>query len=103
KTSTATYLADLFSAAGSRTGLYTSPHIAYWTERVRIDALPVEGGQRVGAIREVDALARELELDELRFFDVLTLGAAKVFADCDVNVAIYEAGIGGRADTTRSL
>jgi dihydrofolate synthase / folylpolyglutamate synthase len=103
KTSTATYLADLFSAAGSRTGLYTSPHIAYWTERVRIDDLPVEGEQLVGAVRDVDALARELELDELRFFDVLTLAAASVFAAGDVDVAIYEAGIGGRADTTRSL
>src|SRR4051812_30651474 len=35
KTSTATYLSDFFSAAGCRTGLFTSPHIAYWTERVR--------------------------------------------------------------------
>src|SRR3954465_9672055 len=43
KTSTATYLADLFSASGLRTGLFTSPHIAFWTERVRIDGVPVDG------------------------------------------------------------
>jgi dihydrofolate synthase/folylpolyglutamate synthase len=105
KTSTATYLSELFTAAGYRTGLYTSPHIAYWTERVRIDDVPVEGPVLVEAVNCVDGLAQSEQLhdERFRFFDVLTLAAAKVFADAEVDVAVYEAGIGGRADVTRCL
>lgn len=105
KTSTATYLADLFAASGLRTGLYTSPHIAYWGERVRVDDVPVEGPRLVEAVREVDALMRSEEFNDerFRFFDVLTLAAAKLFAAEHVDVAVYEAGIGGRADATRAL
>jgi dihydrofolate synthase / folylpolyglutamate synthase len=101
KTSTATYLSDLFTAAGLRTGLYTSPHIAYWGERVRVDDVPVDGARLVDAVHEVDA---RVDGDKrFRFFDLLTLAAAKLFAAADVDVAVYEAGIGGRADATRAL
>src|SRR3954452_15051745 len=105
KTSTATYLSDLFSAAGCRTGLFTSPHIAYWTERVRVDDLPVDGEVLVEAVAAVNELAQNEELYDarLRFFDVLTLAAARVFGDAGVDVAVYEAGIGGRVDATRCL
>jgi dihydrofolate synthase / folylpolyglutamate synthase len=101
KTSTATYLSELFTAAGCRTGLFTSPHIAYWTERVRIDGEQVEGDALVAAVADVADVASGIE--GLRFFDVLTLGAARVFADSGVDVAVYEAGIGGRSDATRAL
>jgi dihydrofolate synthase / folylpolyglutamate synthase len=101
KTSTATYLSELFTAAGCRTGLFTSPHIAYWTERVRIDGEQVEGDALLAAVAEVSGLADGIE--GLRFFDVLTLGAARLFADAGVEVAVYEAGIGGRSDATRAL
>jgi dihydrofolate synthase/folylpolyglutamate synthase len=101
KTSTATYLSDLFTAAGLRTGLYTSPHIAYWGERVRVDDVPVDGARLVDAVREGDARVQGDE--RFRFFDLLTLAAAKLFADANVDVAVYEAGIGGRADATRAL
>jgi dihydrofolate synthase/folylpolyglutamate synthase len=101
KTSTATYLSELFTAAGCRTGLFTSPHIAYWTERVRIDGERVDGDALSAAVAETAEVADGLE--GLRFFDVLTLGAARVFADAGVDVAVYEAGIGGRSDATRAL
>lgn len=101
KTSTATYLSELFTAAGCRTGLFTSPHIAYWTERVRIDGEQVDGNAFVEAVAEVSQVADGV--DGLRFFDVLTLGAASLFARAGVEVAVYEAGIGGRSDATRAL
>jgi dihydrofolate synthase/folylpolyglutamate synthase len=101
KTSTATYLSDLFAHAGLRTGLYTSPHIAYWGERVRVDDVPVDGVRLVEAVREIDAIVQGDE--RFRFFDLLTLAAAKEFEAAAVDVAVYEAGIGGRADTTRAL
>jgi dihydrofolate synthase/folylpolyglutamate synthase len=101
KTSTATYLSELFAAAGCRTGLFTSPHIAYWTERVRVDGKQVDGEALVGAVADVAEVADGIE--GLRFFDVLALGAARLFADAGVDVAVYEAGIGGRSDATRAL
>jgi dihydrofolate synthase/folylpolyglutamate synthase len=101
KTSTATYLSELFTAAGCRTGLFTSPHIAYWTERVRVDGEQVDGDALVASVAETAEVAEGIE--GLRFFDVLTLGAARVFADAGVDVAVYEAGIGGRSDATRAL
>lgn len=103
KTSTATYLASLFRASGLRTGLFTSPHIAYWTERVSVDGVAVDGGALVEAVSCVNAVAQEMYDERLRFFDVLTLGAARLFAGAAVDVAVYEAGIGGRGDATRAL
>jgi dihydrofolate synthase/folylpolyglutamate synthase len=103
KTSTATYLSDLFRASGLRTGLFTSPHIAYWAERVLIDGASVDGGALVEAVTAVNDVAQEAYDDRLRFFDVLTLAAACLFADAGVDVAVYEAGIGGRGDATRAL
>jgi dihydrofolate synthase / folylpolyglutamate synthase len=103
KTSTATYLSDLFRASGLRTGLFTSPHIAYWTERVLIDGAHVGGDALVEAVYAVNEVAQEFHDERLRFFDVLTLAAARLFADAGVEVAVYEAGIGGRGDATRAL
>jgi dihydrofolate synthase/folylpolyglutamate synthase len=102
KTSTATYLAHLFRASGLRTGLFTSPHIAYWTERVSVDGVAVDGDAFVEAVASVNELAQQMYDERLRFFDVLTLGAARLFA-ASVDVAVYEAGIGGRGDATRAL
>ena len=103
KTSTATYLSDLFRASGLRTGLFTSPHIAYWTERVSVDGVPVDGSSLVDAVVYVNEFAQEMYDERLRFFDVLTLGAARLFGARGVDVAVYEAGIGGRGDATRAL
>ncbi len=106
KTSTATYLARLLSARGERTGLYVSPHLSRWTERVRVDDVPCDPDELMRALRTVDEVAREEGdevLSELRFFDVLTLAAERVFADAGVTIAVFEAGIGGRLDAIRTL
>ncbi len=106
KSSTATYVARLLSAAGVRTGLYTSPHIAYWTERMLIDGLPVQDDELLGTLRGFDAVAQsqpEPLRRALRFFDVLSLVAEDVFGRHGVEVGVFEAGIGGRLDSTRAL
>jgi dihydrofolate synthase/folylpolyglutamate synthase len=106
KTSTATYLARMLTPAGGRTGLYTSPHLSRWTERVRIDDAPCDPDELLRELLAVDEIARgggEEELEELRFFDVLTLAAERLFAAAGAEITVYEAGIGGRLDAVRTL
>jgi dihydrofolate synthase / folylpolyglutamate synthase len=106
KSSTATYIARILSAVGIRTGLYTSPHIAYWTERLLIDGVPCAADELLSTLRRYDAVAQaqpEEVRGSLRFFDVLSLLAEEIFGRHNVEVAVFESGIGGRLDATRSL
>jgi dihydrofolate synthase/folylpolyglutamate synthase len=101
KTSTATYLARLFEASGLRTGLTTSPHLFRWSERVCVSGGEVEEDRLFAKIRDLDEAGAGL--DGLRFFDLITLAAAEIFVEDSVDVAVFEAGIGGRLDATRCL
>jgi dihydrofolate synthase/folylpolyglutamate synthase len=104
KTSTATYLSRFLTAAGARTGLVTSPHIASWAERVRVDdePLPVEElADRVGQL--ADFAGAPQDAPDLRFFDLLTLACEALLAEAGVDVAVVEAGLGGRLDASRVL
>lgn len=104
KSSTATYLARLLSASGRRTGLYVSPHLSDWTERIRIDDAPTDPDLLLKALTTVHEAARAGgELADLRFFDVLTLTAERLIGAAGAEVAVFEAGIGGRLDATRLL
>jgi len=102
KTSTAIFMERLLRGAGSRTGLTTSPHIREWGERVAIDGVPVAEERLLLELARLHRAATDVAArGSLRFFDLLTLAAAAVFAAEGVDVAIFEAGIGGRLDTTR--
>ena len=105
KTSTATYLARLLSASGVRTGLYVSPHLTSWTERVRVDDVPCDPRELIEALTSVHEIASSGggDLTELRFFDILTLAAELTFSRAGVSAAVFEAGIGGRLDAVRVL
>jgi dihydrofolate synthase/folylpolyglutamate synthase len=85
-------------AAGMRTGLYTSPHLCRFAERIRVDGEPIAD----------EALARSLAhvLDaepELSFFEVATLTAFQAFREAALDLAIVEVGLGGRLDATNVL
>jgi dihydrofolate synthase / folylpolyglutamate synthase len=102
KTGAATYLARLLTASGVRTGLYVSPHLASWTERIRIDDFLCDPHRLIEALTAVHAATEVSERrSDLRFFDVLTLAAEQLLGDVDV--AVFEAGIGGRLDAVRLL
>jgi dihydrofolate synthase/folylpolyglutamate synthase len=107
KTSTAAYLSRLLRGAGHSTGLYTSPHLREWTERIQVDGAPVSRDEFTRALSRVHEIASGLVASErpgdLRFFDVLTLAADQVFGSADVEFGVFEAGIGGRLDATRVL
>ena len=104
KTSTATYLARLLSASGVRTGLYVSPHLSDWTERIRVDEAPCDPEELTEALTAIHEIAKSSgDLADLRFFDVLTLAAERLIAAAGAGIAVFEAGIGGRLDALRLL
>ncbi|MBK7399472.1 MAG: bifunctional folylpolyglutamate synthase/dihydrofolate synthase [Myxococcales bacterium] len=95
KGSTSAMLAAMGRAAGLRTGLYTSPHLLRFAERIQIDGTPIDD--------EVLAEHLTVVLDrfpELTFFEVATLAAFTIFAEAGVELAVLEVGLGGRLDAT---
>ena len=97
KGSTASFIAAGLQAAGYRTGLYTSPHLVDFTERIRVDGVPIPR-QRVAEYAR--RLHPDIERRNATFFEATTLMAFQYFADCEVDVAVIETGMGGRLDAT---
>jgi dihydrofolate synthase/folylpolyglutamate synthase len=100
KGSTATLLAELCAAHGLRTGLYTSPHFVSVRERVLVDGAMLPEGDWARLGRRAEELARGLGLT---YFELLTAVAVLAFAEAGCDVAVMEAGLGGRFDATNVL
>ncbi|MGH8142939.1 MAG: bifunctional folylpolyglutamate synthase/dihydrofolate synthase, partial [Steroidobacteraceae bacterium] len=100
KGSTATALAALLSACGWRTGLFTSPHLLSYNERVRIDGDMVSDAQLIGAFERIEAVRGEITLT---YFEYNTLAALEVFRRAEVASMVLEVGLGGRLDATNIL
>ncbi len=98
KGSTCAFAERILRESGRRTGLYTSPHLLRFTERVRIDGAEIE--------REkiADLIARVLvDAGDATFFEIVTVAAFAAFAEAGVEVAVVETGLGGRLDSTNVL
>jgi dihydrofolate synthase/folylpolyglutamate synthase len=99
KGSTAAMLHRILSLAGYRTGLYTSPHLVSFTERIRI-------GEQEISPEEVVSLAAEIKertgraAVALTFFEIVTVMAFVFFARRQIDVGVIEVGLGGRLDAT---
>lgn len=93
-----------FGAAGRyRTGLYTSPHLETWEERLRIDGAAIDGPV-LGALLDRVLAAAEAALDEPpTLFEALTAAALLWFAEEEVELAVLEVGLGGRFDATNAV
>ena len=100
KGSVSTMLEGALRKNGYRTGLFTSPHIHRFTERIRVDGDEVPVAELEPHIHRVLALTREVEPILLTFFEVTTLVALLVFQSRGVDVAVLEVGLGGRLDAT---
>ena len=98
KTSTATFLGRLLRPH-VHVGVFTSPHLERWSERVTIDGVEVDVGDLADAVERLHE--RGAAASGLRFFDLLTLAAEEIFAAAGVEIAVVEAGIGGRLDPVR--
>ena len=99
KGSTSAMVESIARAAGLSTGLYTSPHLCRFDERIRID------GEPIGPAALERALGRVLEQTrtELTFFESLTVAAFDAFREARVDLAILEVGLGGRLDATNVI
>ncbi len=105
KGSTASTLASILTAAGVRTGLYTSPHLERVNERIRIDGVEITDDAFASLYFRVHDTAQELVLDGRlpqlpSFFEILTAQALIYFAEAEVELAVLEVGMGGRLDAT---
>lgn len=99
KGSTASFLASILSASNHCTALFTSPHLVRFNERFRINGHEISDQRLSDLIASVLSVASE----ESTFFEIVTAMAALYFAEETVDVAIMEAGMGGRSDATAAF
>jgi len=105
KGSVAALTAAILTASGRRTGLFTSPHLRSYRERIQIDRVPIPPTAVVAGLRTIDALATGLErsgtIDRApTFFEVTTALAFDWFRTEGIDAAVVEVGLGGRLDAT---
>lgn len=100
KGSVAHMLASILEQAGYRTGLYTSPHLVDFRERISVDNEIIPKQKIVNFVDKHQAKMQELDLS---FFEMTTALAFDYFAQCDVEVAVIETGLGGRLDATNII
>ncbi|MFT7517268.1 MAG: dihydrofolate synthase/folylpolyglutamate synthase [Myxococcota bacterium] len=99
KGSVAYYLSWALQRAGKNVGLYTSPHLSDWRERIQLN----------GSFANDDALCAAMEAvldvapDDATFFDLLTATAFQVFSNQQLDCMVIETGLGGRFDSTNVL
>ena len=102
KGSTCTFLAHALQAQGKQVGLYTSPHLLRFTERIRIDGDELAQGSVATLYDKIVAAETRAGL-ELSFFEITTAMALLAFRAHDVQTAVLEVGLGGRLDATNAV
>lgn len=100
KGSTCAMLEAILLRAGYRVGLYTSPHLLHFNERMRINGQSASDAELVAAFDKLDALRAEVSLS---YFEFTTLAAMQLFADASLDAVIFEVGLGGRLDAVNVL
>lgn len=106
KGTVASMIAALLQAHGYRVGLYTSPHLIDVRERFRVDGQPLPQAEVEPVLEHVLAAyggGEAVDGGKLTFFEVTTLVAAVVFADQEVDFAVFEVGLGGRLDAVNAM
>lgn len=97
KGSVSALVASVLRRSGHRVGLYTSPHLVRFAERIQVDGAPVTDNQLIEWAEEV---VPEVEAREATFFEAATVLAFHAFARSKVDIAVVEVGLGGRLDST---
>ncbi|MCA6073325.1 bifunctional folylpolyglutamate synthase/dihydrofolate synthase [Fulvivirga sedimenti] len=100
KGSSSHYLAAILQSAGYKTGLYTSPHLKSFTERIRLDGREVTPAFVIEFVRKHKALIEEVCPS---FFEITVAMAFTYFAEQEVDIAVIEVGMGGRLDSTNVI
>jgi dihydrofolate synthase/folylpolyglutamate synthase len=89
------FVASMARSAGKRVGMYTSPHLMRFAERIQIDGTPIDDATLVRLLNQVMD-----EAPDLTFFEVATVAAFLAFREASVDLAVLEVGLGGRLDAT---
>jgi dihydrofolate synthase/folylpolyglutamate synthase len=97
KGSICTLVHQALLAAGLRAGLYTSPHLVSWTERIRLGDAPIAAPDLRRHLETATPIARRHELTP---FELVTAAAFLAFAEAELELVVLEVGLGGRLDAT---
>ena len=100
KGSTCAHIECILRGNGYKVGLYTSPHLINFNERIRVNGLPIKNDEIISFIKSIDTAIKKIDST---FFEVTTAMALNYFNDCGVDVAIIETGLGGRLDSTNVI
>jgi dihydrofolate synthase / folylpolyglutamate synthase len=92
------FVGSMARAAGQRVGVYTSPHLCRFAERINIGGAPIEDDKLVVYLNQVMDIG-----PDLTFFEVATVAAFLAFRDAQVELAVIEVGLGGRLDATNVI
>lgn len=109
KTSTARMIESILRAHDLRTGLFTSPHLVRFTERMLVDGEPISDAAVADAWEEIEPFVAMVDAEltaagdaPLTFFELLTVLAFVAFADAPIDVLVLEVGMGGAWDSTNT-
>jgi dihydrofolate synthase/folylpolyglutamate synthase len=100
KGSSAAMLGAILDAAGYTTGVYTSPHLVRFNERIRSGGAPADDPELCRAFEYVETRRGDIPLT---YFEFATLAAVRVFQCHQVRIAVMEVGMGGRLDAVNAL
>lgn len=100
KGSVSNMLAAILQTAGYKTGLYTSPHLKSFTERIRINGIPVSETYIADFVQQYQGFIESINPS---FFEVTVAMAFDYFAKEEVDIAVIEVGMGGRLDSTNII
>ncbi|MEW6195545.1 MAG: folylpolyglutamate synthase/dihydrofolate synthase family protein [Bacteroidota bacterium] len=100
KGSTASFIASILMEAGFKVGLYTSPHLVKFNERIRINKVMIEDEYIANFINDVNDF---IDRHEPTFFEITTALAFKYFKENNVDYVVLETGLGGRLDATNVI
>ena len=100
KGSTAAMIHAILRGNGLKVGLYTSPHLIRFNERIRINGLPISDNSIIDFMTQFNSAIDEVEAT---FFEVTTVLALHYFSNQEVDVAVIETGLGGRLDSTNVI
>ncbi|NLJ52215.1 MAG: bifunctional tetrahydrofolate synthase/dihydrofolate synthase [Alcaligenaceae bacterium] len=100
KGSTCAMLESIYLAAGYQVGLYTSPHLIHFNERIRLNGTQATDEQIVSQLARIEESRGEISLS---YFEYTTLAAILLFKEHNTQVAIFEVGLGGRLDAVNLI
>jgi dihydrofolate synthase/folylpolyglutamate synthase len=94
-------LESIYRATGLRVGLFTSPHLVCFSERIQVNRRPIEDHEVVRLVKELRPLIREFPTDHgPTFFEATTVMGLRYFQEQGCDLVIWETGLGGRLDST---